>query len=357
MPNIDVDYLIVGQGLAGSLLSYKIVASGASVMVYDDHHHACASKIAAGIINPVTGHRWNLTANFHEYLKVAKELYSEIEDTLGCKLLSTLKQTRLVKNEGQSNYFLKRLDQSVYRDLLTPSSNSYLKDAGFGFADVAQSYRFDTQGFIEKMFEWLALKNSIRQQPFNYKALEKHETGLVYQSIDGETVCAKKVVFCEGYHAIDNPWLQHLPFKLAKGSVLEITIEPLQDMDMRVPHDRLLNWGHWILSDHQHRVRLGSTYDWNDTSKQASKESQNKLLESLHNHSHFKARAIKHKTGVRPTTKLRQPFVGPLSNHAHAYCLNGLGSKGCLIAPHYVTMLQQHMVNDSPIPSEVTQWL
>ena len=119
MPKQKIDYLIVGQGLAGSLLSFKLISRNASVMVIDADHTNTASKIAAGIINPITGHRWNLSNNFYDFLKVAKSFYSEIEGTLDCQLLTPITQTRLIKNKGQFDYFKKRLQQDEYEGLLT----------------------------------------------------------------------------------------------------------------------------------------------------------------------------------------------------------------------------------------------
>ena len=318
-------------------------------MVFDAKHKGSASKVAAGIINPITGHRWNLTENFHDYLTAAKALYATIEATLECELLRPVKQTRLIKNKGQSEYFEKRLKQANYQSLLQTVDQAPLKNTGYGFAEVAQSYHFNSQNLLDYMSKWLRLQDSIKCEPFDYGALKINAKEIQYRCRNNELISAKKVVFCEGYQAINNPWLKDLPFKLAKGSVLEICAEQIKAIDNETMS--LLNWGHWLLVDVHNHARLGSTYDWNDTSIDASNDNQQKLLNSLYKYSGLRAQVITHKTGVRPTTKQRQPFVGALSNLQHAYCLNGLGSKGCLIAPYYVDLLVQHMHNNSPLPA------
>ncbi|HBA65740.1 MAG TPA: FAD-dependent oxidoreductase, partial [Methylococcaceae bacterium] len=53
---MDIDFLIVGQGLAGSLLAFELIQRNAQVMVVDDGREN-ASEVAAGLINPVTGIR------------------------------------------------------------------------------------------------------------------------------------------------------------------------------------------------------------------------------------------------------------------------------------------------------------
>ena len=350
MPSTNIDYLIVGQGLAGSLLSYKLLSGGASIMVFDSKHHQSATRVAAGIINPITGHRWNLTQDFFKHLSTARTLYTEIESSLNCKLFSAIPQSRLIKNKGQAEFFQKRLNQPDYQALLELSCEPCFVDAGFASAAVAQSYRVDSRALIEKTANYLNSQHSLCHEKFDYTELKVFEGGIRYKKYR-----AKKIIFCEGFQALSNPWLQHLPFKLAKGSVLELKISGKAGIDM--DEQKLLNWGHWLILDKGGSARLGSTYDWNDTSDVRAQENQEKLLASLQKYTNIKAHISAHETGVRPTTKQRKPFVGSLSNLEHAYCLNGLGSKGCLIAPHYVALLEQHIKEGSPMPDEVCQWI
>lgn len=353
----EVDYLIIGQGLAGSLMSFKLISSGASVMVFDAGHRGSASKVAAGIINPITGHRWNLTNNFYDFLKVATSFYAVVEDELKCDLLTPMKQSRLIKNQGQSDYFEKRLKQADYDGLLKASKKSLLKNTGYDFAEVSHSYHFDTQGLLLEVSNWLNEHASLTTEAFNYTGLETHNNGVNYQNHKKDFFSARKIIFCEGYQAIHNPWLHKLPFKLAKGSVLEVTAKTTKVESSNSDQPSILNWGHWLMTDKNNKARLGSSYEWNDLGTKASIENEQTLLASLHKHSDIEGRVVSHKTGIRPTTKHRQPFVGELSNLKHAYCFNGLGSKGCLLAPYYVDMLFQHFTNGTAIPAELEQWL
>ena len=54
---MKVDYLIIGQGLAGSLLAWELIQRRCSVVVVDNGNEN-ASQIAAGLINPITGMRF-----------------------------------------------------------------------------------------------------------------------------------------------------------------------------------------------------------------------------------------------------------------------------------------------------------
>ena len=54
----EYKYLIVGQGLAGTVLSYQLLKNGIPHKVLDDGHLSAATLAAAGLINPITGRRY-----------------------------------------------------------------------------------------------------------------------------------------------------------------------------------------------------------------------------------------------------------------------------------------------------------
>ena len=58
---MHVDYLIVGQGIAGTVLSYTLLEKGKTALVIDKNQAQTSSKVATGICNPITGRRWAKT--------------------------------------------------------------------------------------------------------------------------------------------------------------------------------------------------------------------------------------------------------------------------------------------------------
>ena len=75
---MQVDYLIVGQGLCGTMLSWFLHKEGRSFLVIDDGNEHSSSKVAAGIINPVTGRRYAYTWMIDEIMPFAVEVYQEM---------------------------------------------------------------------------------------------------------------------------------------------------------------------------------------------------------------------------------------------------------------------------------------
>ncbi|MEX0882137.1 MAG: FAD-binding protein, partial [Cyclobacteriaceae bacterium] len=52
---MEVDFLLIGQGLAGTVLSYRLIKAGFKVHLIDKDEEGTSSKVAAGLYNPITG--------------------------------------------------------------------------------------------------------------------------------------------------------------------------------------------------------------------------------------------------------------------------------------------------------------
>ena len=90
--------LIVGAGLAGSLTAWELRKRGESFTLIDNGS-ASASKVAAGMFNPVSFKRvvevWNAEKHMDQMLKT----YSEIEEELGVKIINKTPIIRVFPNK------------------------------------------------------------------------------------------------------------------------------------------------------------------------------------------------------------------------------------------------------------------
>ncbi len=346
----SVDFLIIGQGLAGSLLAYELIKRDKSVIVFNQDVASSASRVAAGLINPVTGHRLNITNDFFNYQRAALPLYKEIEDRVNRPIYRDLKQTRLIKNKGQNEYFHKRLLETKYSTILSDHQNTgdWFSDKSqfpFGAINVSQTGYVNTENLLEGIKELIISRAKYVVEDFDYQDIRSTAKGISYKDYQ-----ATAIVFCEGYQALSNPWLKHLPFKPAKGEIL--TLQPQRDT-----LTRMLSWGHWLVPQVDGTAKLGSNYIWNDFELTKGEGTQSEFIKSLTDYTGLKASVINHQVGIRPSTKQRVPFIGKLSNLDHAYCFNGLGAKGCLLAPTYARLLADNMLNQVPLSEEVTKCL
>jgi len=71
------EFLIIGQGISGTWLSYYLEKANKSFIVIDNEQPNSASRVAAGIINPVTGRRIVKTWMIDELLAFLVPAYDQ----------------------------------------------------------------------------------------------------------------------------------------------------------------------------------------------------------------------------------------------------------------------------------------
>ncbi|MFN8691857.1 MAG: FAD-dependent oxidoreductase, partial [Cyclobacteriaceae bacterium] len=79
----EYDYMVVGQGLAGSSLALHLAWAGRSVVVVDQPARNQSSSVAAGLFNPVTGKLLSKTWRADELFPYTFEFYQRAERTVG----------------------------------------------------------------------------------------------------------------------------------------------------------------------------------------------------------------------------------------------------------------------------------
>ena len=339
------DFLIVGQGLAGSILANKLLNLSKSVAVIDNAHEGSASKVAAGIINPITGHRLNLSDGFETFFPSAERFYHQLELELGVKLWQPIAQTRLLKNQGQKNHYQLRLEQEEYRPYLDSKNDSceLFRNPCYGSVGINHTVVIDVKQVLNSFQSKLKELGCFFSNKVDYAAIRNNGGVIEVSGINASTI-----IFCEGHQAIYNPWLADLPFKLSKGEILTLATQPAMTT--------MLNWGQWLVPSDGY-AKLGSSFEWQDLSTKNTIKTEHTLMNSLYQHTRISARIEAREAGVRPTTVRRKPFIGQIAGWSNGYCFNGFGSKGCLLIPHYADLLSDHLLLAKPLPSELTQCL
>ena len=105
---MKIDYLIVGQGLAGSFLAWNLITQGKSVCIVDQSHKDCSSFAAAGMINPITGKRLVLSPRCDDLLPFAKNVYLQLEQQFNVRFFESKKIIRLFKDESEIDEWMQQ---------------------------------------------------------------------------------------------------------------------------------------------------------------------------------------------------------------------------------------------------------
>lgn len=347
MSQYDIDTLIIGQGLAGSLFAWELAHRGQRILVLDDENASAASVAAAGLINPVTGQRIVKTVGVDEYLPKALKHYRALEEMLDCKLLVEEPMWRLLRTEKEQQVWQTRKNDAGYDAYLGEWLDTEQLQPPFiaplgGFVQHQTGY-LDTNALLEGIREYLLETGRYRPQHIDYTEIVPEADGVRFGSIRCE-----RAIFCEGYKAIHNPWFNWLPFTPAKGEILALQIE------QELPQV-MINAGRWLMPRADGTYRLGATYEHetlNEIPTDAARETLLAALPELLSEP-GQYRLLDHQAGVRPATQDRQPFIGLHPRLPQFGIFNGFGSKGSLLIPWHAEAFADALFCDCPLPIEV----
>ena len=99
---------------------------------------------------------------------------------------------------------------------------------------------------------------------------------------------------------------------------------------------------------------IGSTYDWIDINNTLSTDdARQKLTSVLDSIIKIPYSIISQKAGIRPSTLDRRALVGLHPEYKNMYILNGLGTRGVLLAPYLSNCLVESIYSGDSIYTEV----
>ena len=337
------DYIIVGSGLASIMFAEQLCTHQKSFVVISDRSQQ-ASVVASGLYNPVVLKRFTAAWNAASHLETAIPKYASLEQLLGVKLDYVVPIHRVFNSvQEQNNWFL-----ACDKPLLTPFLNPKLIDnkntsvkAPFGFGEVYSTGRIDTQKLIESYRTFLSQTNQYISETFDYNSLIKTPEGLSYKSIQ-----AKHIVFTEGFGIHKNPYFKKLPLEGTKGELITIHAPQLQ-------LTTILKSSIFVIPMGGDYYLVGSTYEWTDKTNTPTEGAKSQLLEKLERLVTCNFEVVDQRAGIRPTVSDRRPLVGRHPNHSSMYVLNGLGTRGVLIAPAMAEALYAFIETDTPLAEEI----
>jgi glycine oxidase len=324
------DYLIVGQGIAGTVLTHTLIKQGKKVLVIDEWDHSASSKVAAGLYNPIVFKRLTKSWMIDELLPAAENFYIELEQVLGEQFFYKKKIVKLFAEKNEKDFWLKKAKEAGLKMYLSETAEeNFYPDAinsTNGAAIVKQAGNVDVKKMLILFRTHLKKQNALLEEKFSYNDIILNADGIEYKDRH-----AKKIIFCEGFRATENPYFNWLPFKLTKGEIITIKLP--------VPLDEecCINKGVFILPLGANLYKVGATYNWDELNETPTERGKNELVEKLNRVLKTPYTIIKHEAGIRPTVQDRRPLIGLHPQYHTIGIFNGLGTKGVLIAPYFAT--------------------
>ena len=339
------DYLIIGQGVAGTILAHKLIAQGKSVFIIDNNHSYSSTKIAAGIINPITGRKFVKSWKIDQLLPVALKSYEEIESFLNIKIIHQANIIRIIFNEESQRYWDRiLLDESAKKYLVsTPNLESYnnILHPIFSFGELQHSYRIDLANLIGSFQQFITKNELLAVEEFDYSRVTFDESQITYKGLK-----ANRIIFCEGYKAIENPFFKYLPFQPVKGQAIKFKLEDFTATKM-------LRHNQFIVPFGNNEYWSGGGYQWDNLNEETSNEFLQNWLNEMSSMINIQPSIISHQAAVRPAVKGRRPLVGNHPKYKNAYIFNGMGTKGASLVPYWAEQLISHLENEETIDKHV----
>jgi len=340
------DYLILGQGLAGSLLAWHLIHAGKRVLVVDDGLCSSSSKVAAGLVNPLAGMRFNCAPRTAEWLNSAHTFYRQLGRTYGQNYFHAIDMQRLFRSPQQRRFYERQIErpqsQPYLGDELTDADVDPGVDAPHGGFAQTQTGYLDMPPILADLRKWLEEHNAYRQQSVDYAAIQPGQESVLVEQLE-----AQHLVFCEGYRLQGNPWFSALPLQPDKGEFLQLNSE-------RKLCQHIINGAHMLIPLAGGGYRFGSTHEHQQIDDEPSELARDRLLEGLDNLlQDTKGIEITGQTaGVRPATSDRHPFIGAHPIQSRLWVFNGFGARGALSIPWYAKRFSEHLLKGASIPEE-----
>lgn len=348
-----VDFIIVGQGLAGSVLAYLLWQKGQKVVVIDNYTEGgkkSSSQIAAGIINPITGMRFVKTWRIDEFLAAARAFYLEMETVLGVKLWHERSIIRAIRTIEEENNWLLRSSYPDYQPFcgtIPPSVKSTQIKPFYALAEVKNAAQVNLPLLVEHCRFFFKNKAMLLTEDFDTSELNISTKNVVYKGIT-----ASKIIFCEGDQGKNNPFFQKLPFNPDKGELLLVRI-PNLDLTQIFKNKMAIVPLHDTFEGQNDLYWVGATNTWAFENDLPSEISKSLIINELKAMLSIPFEVIEHQAAVRPTVKDRRPFIGCLSLQPNIGIFNGFGTKGTSLVPFFANHFVAALLNGTPLDKEV----
>jgi len=367
--------LILGQGIVGSLLAWRLMARGVDVQVIDAGPAGSSSYAAAGIINPLTGRRFvktwrvqEIATEFNLYKALGQQISSAPDAYIRpLIILRDLSDTRslndwsLRRSQPGNQFFMAPpqaartvgsvalhadwakldLDSDDELEVLhLENSPGYKVPAMLG---PSFGYRVDFVRLVADVRTYLRLQGRLIEQRVSIDEIKKLANGRL--SLAGYT--ADAVIDCTGSVALNTRRWSNLGWRGTKGEALRL--------ELKGPSRRFATKQRHFLCP----VGKSSTFWVGGTNEDVYEHNEptelgrDRLAVALAGFGESLPETFEHVAAVRPTTRDRRPLLGQHAELTGLWLCNGTGTKGASLAPYITSLLIETIFEGAELDAEV----
>ncbi|MAQ70077.1 MAG: FAD-dependent oxidoreductase [Flavobacteriales bacterium] len=341
---MNVDFIIVGQGIAGTCFAFELIKNQKSFIIIDKVEDNSSSKVALGVYNPLVLKWFTKVWKADEQISYFYKFYNEIEHFLKHNFIENEGIYKYLKTVYAQNMWLSKSPSKhkfdyMSQKILTINKEGLINTNFYGL--VKKAGRIDIPLLLRLFKNHYVDKKILIEEDFNYEKLVFEHEGLYYNNI-----FSKNIIFCEGVKLFHNPYFKYLNLKPTKGEILAIYCKGLSLKN--ILHSRFL-----LIPLGNDYYSVGATYDWNNLDNLCTAEAKAEIKSMLDQTLKLPYKIISQRSGIRPSTFDRRAIVGRHNQYKNMYILNGLGTRGVLLSPYLSKCLVDYIYYNGVIDSDV----
>jgi hypothetical protein len=336
--NHQKKYIVVGQGLVGSILGFKFIQQNVPFKIFSNGvNHT--TKVAAGLINPMVFKRLNKCFGADITIPAAYSFYHDVETLTSSKFMYKKEYCRIFASIEEENNWLVKQNQPEFTPHIYPlkepqHENLHDLETKFGQGFVKNAGFMHTEDFLDTSEQYFNANQHLVKESFDYNVIDQYIAE------------GYEIIFCEGYLSNQNPYFKYLPLNTTQGDIIDI-----EQTDKKI--DCIINKGVFVLPLKENILRIGSTYQWNVDDPTPTTKGRLELEEKIKVLDGINYKVVQHRAGIRPTVKDRRPLIGTHPVNKKLHIINGMGTRGVALAPHCVDQFLDSIQNGTPLPDEV----
>lgn len=336
--------LIIGQGLAGSVLALELRTRGCDVTVIDDIRAGSASPVAAGMFNPMSFRRIIPVWRANEVMAAMVPFYLNAETELGACFFHRVPLVKIFANNDYAALWQQRINEGLHWVSRGPELHAEIK-APYGCGQVSSAGFVELNLFMRALASRLSADGRLHRVAFHEDYLTATAEGVTYHDVELDLrLSADALVLATGTFARGTKLLGELPLQTNKGEVLTVR----SDLNAAFT----LNNGKWLLPVGDGTYRLGASYLPGADDDHLTGEVATQLLEKAALMVTSTLNVVEHRAGLRPTVPDHRALLGQ-SGLQNVYHFNGMGTRGVLNAPLLAQYMADHLINGIELPEEV----
>ncbi|WP_370901064.1 NAD(P)/FAD-dependent oxidoreductase [Chryseobacterium gossypii] len=337
----NVDYIVVGDGYAALFFAHRLIKNNKSFKLFSEGRKS-ASRVSAGIINPVVLKKFTTFWKAQEQINFLKKTLDEIQSYTGKNYLINAPIHRIFHDENEQHLWLKKSENEELTHFLDKDFRHLaIVNNPFDTGKVKQSARLDVSGFFNDLFRYLEDNFHLIREKFDYNALDTSESSY-------KDFTFKNTVFCEGMGVKENPFFSEIPVNPNKGHHIRVKLsEP-------VPENITIKKKHFLFPVDEGLCFYGGTYDREQLHHHIDDSAVEQLIKGLSEFYPYDFELDEVNFGFRPTVKDRRPIIGEHPEYKNLYVFNGLGARGILNGCYFSQSLYDLIETDMPLPAEVS---